>query len=146
MELWTAFMIGLVGSLHCAGMCGPLALALPVTGRTRAWSQFQAMGLARRVMAQFPEMNQKVNEALAAGGLSYQPGRVTVRHMLDVIVDDLGETAVRVASAKAALSVGEAFARGVLCNALVCLAVWLAMGGRSVTGRATAPASAMDAW
>jgi sulfite exporter TauE/SafE len=32
MELWTAFMLGLVGSLHCAGMCGPLALALPQTG------------------------------------------------------------------------------------------------------------------
>jgi hypothetical protein len=30
MELWTAFLLGLVGSLHCAGMCGPLALALPV--------------------------------------------------------------------------------------------------------------------
>jgi uncharacterized protein len=29
MELWTAFVVGLVGSLHCAGMCGPLALALP---------------------------------------------------------------------------------------------------------------------
>ena len=33
MQLWTAFVLGLVGSLHCAGMCGPLALALPVTGR-----------------------------------------------------------------------------------------------------------------
>ena len=29
MEIWTAFILGLVGSLHCAGMCGPLALALP---------------------------------------------------------------------------------------------------------------------
>ncbi len=28
-----------------------------------------------------------------------------------------------------------AFARGVLCNALVCLAVWLAMGGRSVADK-----------
>ncbi|MCD6049706.1 MAG: hypothetical protein K0Q55_1109, partial [Verrucomicrobia bacterium] len=35
MELWTAFILGLVGSLHCAGMCGPLALALPVAGKTR---------------------------------------------------------------------------------------------------------------
>jgi hypothetical protein len=26
---WTALVLGLVGSLHCAGMCGPLALALP---------------------------------------------------------------------------------------------------------------------
>lgn len=33
--LWTAFALGLVGSLHCAGMCGPLALAVPVTGKTR---------------------------------------------------------------------------------------------------------------
>jgi len=47
------------------------------------------------LMGKFPQLGAQVNEALAAGGLSYQPGRVTVRHMLDVIVDDLGETAVR---------------------------------------------------
>jgi len=34
MDLWTAFLLGLVGSLHCAGMCGPLALALPPAGDT----------------------------------------------------------------------------------------------------------------
>jgi hypothetical protein len=45
------------------------------------------------------------------------------------------ETAVNIASVKAGLSVGEAFARGILCNALVCLAVWLAMGGRTVTDK-----------
>ncbi len=33
--------------------------------------------------------------------------------------------------AKCELSIASAFARGVLCNTLVCLAVWLAMGGRS---------------
>ncbi|HMJ89213.1 MAG TPA: sulfite exporter TauE/SafE family protein [Candidatus Acidoferrum sp.] len=33
--LWTAFVLGLIGSLHCAGMCGPLAMALPVVGNTR---------------------------------------------------------------------------------------------------------------
>jgi len=27
--LWFAFTLGLAGSLHCLGMCGPLALALP---------------------------------------------------------------------------------------------------------------------
>ncbi|MBC8097717.1 MAG: sulfite exporter TauE/SafE family protein [Akkermansiaceae bacterium] len=32
MDYWTAFVLGLFGSLHCAGMCGPLAMALPVTG------------------------------------------------------------------------------------------------------------------
>lgn len=28
--IWTAFLIGLIGSAHCLGMCGPIALALPV--------------------------------------------------------------------------------------------------------------------
>lgn len=28
------FMIGLLGSLHCVGMCGPLALALPLSQKT----------------------------------------------------------------------------------------------------------------
>ena len=35
MELWAAFLLGLVGSVHCAGMCGPLALAVPSTGNNR---------------------------------------------------------------------------------------------------------------
>ena len=34
LDCWTAFLLGLVGSLHCAGMCGPLALALPATGNS----------------------------------------------------------------------------------------------------------------
>jgi formate/nitrite transporter len=47
----------------------------------------------------------------------------------------VGDTVLAMATSKAALAPGTAFARGVLCNALVCLAVWLAMGGRSVTDR-----------
>ncbi|MEL7534672.1 MAG: sulfite exporter TauE/SafE family protein [Bacteroidota bacterium] len=30
--LWTAFTLGLLGSLHCMGMCGPIALSLPAKG------------------------------------------------------------------------------------------------------------------
>src|SRR6478736_5566468 len=30
MILYTAFTMGLLGSMHCLGMCGPLAMALPV--------------------------------------------------------------------------------------------------------------------
>ncbi len=47
----------------------------------------------------------------------------------------VGDTAIEIARSKAALSFGEGFARGILCNAFVCLAVWLAMGGRSVTDK-----------
>jgi formate transporter len=46
--------------------------------------------------------------------------------------------AVKIAAAKAALPAGEAFFRGVLCNILVCMAVWMAFAGRSVVDRAIA--------
>jgi sulfite exporter TauE/SafE len=29
--LWSGFILGLVGSLHCVGMCGPIAFMLPVS-------------------------------------------------------------------------------------------------------------------
>ena len=45
---------------------------------------------------------------------------------------EVGNTAMRVAEGKVSLSPLAAFTRGILCNALVCLAVWLALGGRSV--------------
>lgn len=47
----------------------------------------------------------------------------------------VGEMAVRIARTKADLPLTEAFTRGILCNALVCLAVWLAIGARSVTDK-----------
>ena len=46
--------------------------------------------------------------------------------------------AVKIAAAKAALPAAEAFFRAVLCNILVCLAVWMAFAGRSVVDRAIA--------
>ena len=47
----------------------------------------------------------------------------------------IGETAVQIARAKADIPLTEAFTRGILCNVLVCLAVWLAIGARSVTDK-----------
>lgn len=35
MEIGAALLLGLFGSVHCAGMCGPLALALPASGASR---------------------------------------------------------------------------------------------------------------
>jgi len=34
--IWTAFLTGLFGSLHCLGMCGPLVMALPQSSGSRA--------------------------------------------------------------------------------------------------------------
>jgi len=47
----------------------------------------------------------------------------------------MGTTAANIASAKVELSPMEAFVRGALCNALVCLAVWLTFAARTVTGK-----------
>jgi len=66
MELWTAFMLGLVGSLHCAGMCGPLALALPHS--------------APRPLAFF------------AGRVAYNLGRIITYCSLGLVFGLLGKT------------------------------------------------------
>jgi formate transporter len=50
----------------------------------------------------------------------------------------VARTAIGIATAKAQLPLGEAFFRGVLCNVLVCMAVWMCFAGRSVVDKAVA--------
>jgi formate/nitrite transporter len=47
----------------------------------------------------------------------------------------MGGVVARIAESKVALGFTEAFARGVLCNALVCLAVWLTFAARTAAGK-----------
>jgi formate/nitrite transporter len=47
----------------------------------------------------------------------------------------VGIKALGIANAKVNLAFGEAFARGILCNWLVCLAVWMAIASREVSGK-----------
>jgi len=47
----------------------------------------------------------------------------------------VGANALAIANAKVNLSFGSALARGILCNFLVCLAVWLCFSARTVTGK-----------
>jgi formate/nitrite transporter len=51
---------------------------------------------------------------------------------------DISRAAVRIAMTKAQLPWTEAFFRGVLCNVLVCMAVWMSFAGRSVVDKAVA--------
>lgn len=48
-----------------------------------------------RYMRKDGRLNAQVNEALAAGGLHYDPGTVKIRHLLDVIVHKVGLEAVK---------------------------------------------------
>jgi len=50
----------------------------------------------------------------------------------------VGRAAVRIAMAKTQVPIAEAFFRGVLCNVLVCMAVWMALAGRNVADKVVA--------
>jgi heterodisulfide reductase subunit B len=45
---------------------------------------------ADHYMQERPSLGEKVNTALSAGGLSYKPGSLEIRHLLDVIINDIG--------------------------------------------------------
>jgi sulfite exporter TauE/SafE len=65
METLSGFIVGLLGSLHCAGMCGPLALALPRgSGGTLAFT---------------------------GGRLLYNAGRIVTYTLLGGVVGSLGK-------------------------------------------------------
>ncbi len=50
---------------------------------------------ADHYMRERPALGEKVNLALEAGGLHYQPGTVDVRHLIDVLVYDIGLETIR---------------------------------------------------
>ena len=58
----------------------------------------------------------------------------------------VGANALLIANAKVDLSFGSALARGILCNALVCLAIWLCFSARTVTGKILAIAFPITAF
>ncbi len=66
MDLGLAFLLGLLGSLHCAAMCGPLMLALP--GMPGGAGQF------------------------LAGRLLYQLGRIATYSLLGVVAGLVGQS------------------------------------------------------
>ncbi|MHC4931690.1 MAG: CoB--CoM heterodisulfide reductase iron-sulfur subunit B family protein [Planctomycetota bacterium] len=47
------------------------------------------------LMQEHEDLAEQVNDALAAGGLHYEPGSVRVRHLLDVLHTDFGEEGIK---------------------------------------------------
>lgn len=43
MLIYSALLVGLLGSFHCAGMCGPIALALPVNQQSKTTMIFHLL-------------------------------------------------------------------------------------------------------
>ena len=73
-----------------------------------------------------------------AGNFAGAVAMAVLAHAAGVFALDsggVGETARRIAEAKAALPFASAFWKGVLCNILVCLAVWLCFAAHSVVDK-----------
>ena len=58
--------------------------------------------------------------------------------LLSSSLAEVGATAQTIAEAKLALPAEQAFARGILCNVLVCLAVWMSVASRRISGKVLA--------
>lgn len=56
-------------------------------------------------------------------------------HTYALFGGEFARSVVSTAAAKCTLSFGDAFLRGILCNLLVCLAVWISFAAKDVTGK-----------
>ncbi|MEO1293769.1 MAG: formate/nitrite transporter family protein [Pseudomonadota bacterium] len=69
------------------------------------------------------------------GNLSGALGLVALAHLSGVFDSAYGETAKSIAEGKATLPWGEALVRGILCNILVCLAIWMCFAAHAAAGK-----------
>jgi heterodisulfide reductase subunit B len=81
----------------CAVIARNLALVDPQLDQVVAPCAACYLNLKKvdRLMAEDAKMGDLINQALAAGGLHYTPGRVQVRHFLEVLYSDVGEERIR---------------------------------------------------
>jgi formate/nitrite transporter len=69
------------------------------------------------------------------GNLAGALGVVVLMAFSGLLTGAVADTARAIAEAKQSLGAVEAFTRGILCNMLVCLAVWLSFAARSATDK-----------
>lgn len=76
-----------------------------------------------------------VGNFIGAAGLALL---VFLSHHPEMNAGAIAQTYLKIAAAKVAMPFWTAFFKGVLCNVLVCMAVWMALAGRSVIDKAVA--------
>ncbi len=77
-----------LGMLSLAGRNLALAEKRGFDIVTPCSSCYVILSQANRIMQEYPDMKEKVDQALDAGGLRYE-GTLKVRHMLDMFVNDV---------------------------------------------------------
>ena len=117
------------------GVVFSLGLILVIVGGAELFTGNALMVMAavdRRITLKGLLRNWGIVYAGNLAGALVLAGIVDMTGLLD---GPMGVVAVKIAAAKVALPPLEAFARGILCNMLVCLAVWLTIAARDVTGK-----------
>jgi formate/nitrite transporter len=130
--------LGFAAQRLLGGLVFSLGLILVVIAGAELFTGNNLMVMAwvdRRIAAKLLLRNLGlvyVTNFVGAAGVALLVAKSGHARMNDGAVAD---TAVSIAAAKCSIDFAEAFLRGILCNLLVCLAIWLAMAGRSVTDR-----------
>ena len=99
-----------------------------------------AGGLSRRYPFKGILRNWIIVYAGNAVGAILIAGLLTLAAFGDMGSGAVGDAAITVAASKASLAPAVAFARGILCNILVCLAVWMGFAGKTVCDKLAATA------
>ena len=145
----TGSTLGFGPTRWLAGAAFSLGLVLVIVGGAELFTgnNLVAMAVASR--------QATIGQLLRNWGLVYLGnlvGAVSVAVMVTLAewwaLDEgrVGDAATGIAISKSELSFGVVFWRGVLANALVCMAVWLATGGRSVVDKVFAIVPAIAAF
>ncbi len=157
--LWSGFVIGLVGSLHCLGMCGPIVLALPGTAdnKLRFLSERLVYNIGRAITyACMGAVAGVIGKGIAMAGFQQWLGIVAGSLMILTVVlpsraarsvlptrlydNALGSLKARLGSLLADSSRKSMLTIGVLNGFLPCGLVYMALAGslvmRSVGGGA----------
>lgn len=133
--------LGFAGSRVLGGVCFSLGLILVVVAGAELFTgnNLLVMAWAEGCLTTRDVLRDWL--IVGAGNFVGAAGLAVIVHLSGYGALNQGEvarTAVQIAAAKCALPFWEAFFRGVLCNVLVCMAVWMAMAGRSVIDKAVA--------
>ncbi|TSA18231.1 MAG: formate/nitrite transporter family protein [Betaproteobacteria bacterium] len=130
--------LGFAASRVLGGVCFSLGLLLVVVAGAELFTgnNLLAMAWAERKITTADVLKNWLIVCLAnfigACGLA---ALVFLSGHLGMNGGGVAKQAVLIAAAKVSMPLMEAFFRGILCNALVCMAVWMAFAGRSVTDK-----------
>ena len=120
------------------GLAFSLGLVLVVIGGAELFTGNNLIAMAwadRKVTTRSLLRNWLLAYAGNFIGAAASAAAIVLSGVMDIGGGDIAATAAAIARAKIEIGAMEGFVRGILCNVLVCLAVWLCFAAHTVTGK-----------